>query len=251
MANDDLPDDSEAIDTTAKEETTSKQLVKYPNGRRPYPKIDGVPRVKVRGKKRSPPNVRDEDVPRCGATLPGTDLTCLKQAGAGTEHFGQGRCKWHGGNVPIKSGRYSKINREALQHLIDEQASDGDPLNLIPDIELVRALTIDYINRYEEYSAAIRAWHDSYREGRIDKVKPTQLMDLGEAHRMLETLSKMVEREYRRHAVNAISRPNLFRIIQQIVLILEMCISADAVGSEERAAEIRENIKQQIGSLRL
>lgn len=48
------------------------------------------------------------DKTRCGAETR-TGGTCQQVAGMGTDHPGVGRCKYHGGCTPIKTGLYSKI----------------------------------------------------------------------------------------------------------------------------------------------
>jgi hypothetical protein len=87
---------------------------------------------------------------------------CNRPAGWGTDHPGQGRCKLHGGSTPIKSGRFSKIQRPRLRELIAEMESDPDPLNILPELAVARGLFIDFIERFDEWREAFLAWHASW-----------------------------------------------------------------------------------------
>jgi hypothetical protein len=51
---------------------------------------------------------------RCHARTRGGHR-CQHEAGWGTDHVGQGRCKLHGGCSPIKHGRYSTVVRPSIQ----------------------------------------------------------------------------------------------------------------------------------------
>lgn len=93
--------------------------------------------------------------------------TCKKPAGWGTNHLGEGACRTHGGkgNGQIKHGlysRYSAIKRPRIRELVESFANDPDPLDLLPEINMLRALVIDYIERYDEYTEALLAWHSSF-----------------------------------------------------------------------------------------
>ena len=48
--------------------------------------------------------------PFCGGKLRHREGTCGRQAGAGTDHLGYGRCSWHGGSSP--SGTHSAIGQQ-------------------------------------------------------------------------------------------------------------------------------------------
>lgn len=99
--------------------------------------------------------------PTCAATVR-SGSRCGQRAGWGTDHPGQGRCKLHGGATPIRTGRYSTIQRSRIRELQDQHATDPEPLNTLPEIALVRALLQDFIERYEVNSAAILAWYTSW-----------------------------------------------------------------------------------------
>jgi hypothetical protein len=103
--------------------------------------------------------------PLCGGKTRNPETVnefCTRPAGWGTDHVGQGRCKLHGGAAVIKSGRYSKIIRTRVAELIKEQEDNPDPLNILPELALARALLIDFVERYDDWRDAILAWHASW-----------------------------------------------------------------------------------------
>jgi len=93
---------------------------------------------------------------------------CQHEAGWGTDHVGTGKCKLHGGNAgrPVEHGlysaRYASLKETRIKELYEGFQSDDEPLNLLPEANLLRALIIDYIERYEEYTDALIAWHSSF-----------------------------------------------------------------------------------------
>lgn len=97
----------------------------------------------------------------CGARKKRTAGLCSKKAGWRTDHPGEGKCYLHGGRSPIKHGRYSKVTRPRIRDLIEAHAADPDPLNTLPELAAARALFQDFLERYDENTAALAAWHAS------------------------------------------------------------------------------------------
>lgn len=63
--------------------------------------------------------------PFCGGRLRAPrEGTCERQAGAGTDHLGSGRCSWHGGTSPTgsQSAREQRIEAEARKVLYRHDA---------------------------------------------------------------------------------------------------------------------------------
>jgi hypothetical protein len=200
----------------------------------------------------------------CGRNKRQGEGTCTQPAGWGTYHPGVGACKFHGGNLPTKHGRYSGIKREALRELIEHHEADPDPLNIFPELAAARALFQDFIERYDDWREAVVAWHVTYRasgrpvpgdlrvafEAALDEYeallnergessdkqeedlakarkfvellssphegKPLQVLDIGDAYRILSEVTKIAERIERIRASNAISRPDLMRVMQEM-----------------------------------
>jgi hypothetical protein len=99
----------------------------------------------------------------CGAKVPKTGKPCRQRAGARTDHVGEGCCWLHGGLTPIRRGRYSGITtRPRLQELIDRFEADPDPMNLLPEVALVRAVALDFVERYDEMHEGLMRWNMSF-----------------------------------------------------------------------------------------
>jgi hypothetical protein len=95
---------------------------------------------------------------RAGAKHP----TCQRVAGWGTDHHGDGRCKYHGGATPVKHGAYSKIRRTRLGELAEEHLRNPDPLNLFSELAYGRAMFEDWVDRYTEWRTLTLAWWQSW-----------------------------------------------------------------------------------------
>lgn len=156
---------------------------------------------------------------------------CKQKAGWGTDHVGDGRCKLHGGLTPVKHGRYSRIKRDSIRDLIAAYAEDPDPLDLMPELAALRALFQDWIERYDEFTDALIAWHESFRTN-DDVRKPMRVLDISDGYRLLSEVSRVVQRIESVKAQNAISRADLSRILMEMTRVVEMEISDD--GAKER-----------------
>lgn len=80
------------------------------------------------------------------------DGYCRRVAGEGTDHRGEGRCRYHGGaenGRPISHGLYS-FKREKLREKLD--AADGmeSPGDLWTEVAVLRTLLSDYLEDVDE-----------------------------------------------------------------------------------------------------
>lgn len=184
-------------------------------------------------------------------------------------------CRMHGagslakpGGRPPTHGRYSKLKQEELRSLIESHLRDPNPLDVFPELAAARALFQDFIERYDEHSEALIAWHQSYQAGQrpIDPKKaeallsvlddfeelraseddlterqqkdlklareyiesmrepsaskPIQILDISDAYKILSEVTKIVERIEKVRAANAISRPDLARILAEMARVV-------------------------------
>lgn len=158
---------------------------------------------------------------------------CTRPAGWGTNHPGEGRCRNHGGATPVKHGRYSTVKREDIRALIAQHEADPDPLNILPELAAARALFQDFIERYDAWREAILAWHASW--GKEDgPQKPREVLDLSDAYRVVSEVTKIVERIEGIRAKNAVSRPELQRIISEMWRVLELNVADDTLRQRIR-----------------
>jgi len=183
----------------------------------------------------------------CGAKAKSTGKPCQRPAGWGTPND-TGRCKFHGGATPIKHGRYSKITRPRIRELLDE-LDDDNQLDLLPEVRLLRALTTDFVERYDEFVESVQAWHASHtteyrtayaqwREqmirlnesgewtehepndlpappdpGNYTDGKPRQVLDITAAAGLIDKIGRMVERVERLKAEGSITLETLDRVL--------------------------------------
>ncbi|MEM7048894.1 MAG: HGGxSTG domain-containing protein [Acidobacteriota bacterium] len=136
--------------------------------------------------------------PKCGAkTRAGTP--CQQVAGWGTDHEGSGRCKLHGGAKPIKHGRYSKVARDRLGDILDElREADTDPLDALPDLELVRACAVYALRNDGAPSTVARLAGEAARlADQIHKRQASGAVTLETLHRVIEQLGVAVARHVR------------------------------------------------------
>jgi len=80
---------------------------------------------------------------RCNGRNEAKTKYCLLRAGWGTSHVGEGRCRKHGGKAVRKlagQGRYAQVVVGELKQKFAEMERDGDPLDLMAELDIQRAL---------------------------------------------------------------------------------------------------------------
>lgn len=160
---------------------------------------------------------------KCGATTR-TGGTCRHPCGFRTDHPGKGRCYLHGGKSPIRHGRYSAVTTHRLRELIERYEADPDPLDVLPDLAAARALLTDFVERFETFQTALVAWHESWQtdeEGAPKAAKPKQVLDVADAYRQVDVISRIIKREQDHRSASAISRPDLMRVMQEMGRVVE------------------------------
>jgi hypothetical protein len=85
------------------------------------------------------PEQRDQHA-LCGAKKRSDGKPCRKFAGEGTDHFGVGRCKLHGGST--RTHRAGAVAQEARQRAAKREF--GQPLKVLPGEALMEMLWISY-----------------------------------------------------------------------------------------------------------
>lgn len=220
----------------------------------------------------------------CGATARSTGKPCQRPAGWGTDHPGQGRCKLHGGKSPIKHGRYSKITRPRLRELLDQYENDPAPLDLLPEVKLLRALLTDFVERYDAITEATLAWHnswgDKYREAveawrekmlrRLETgwqdlesddlpdppdpltfmTKPRQMLDITAAASLVDKVGSMTDRIERQQREGSITLATLDRVLEQLGVEVVHALSEEVTDAATRTA-VLSNIERRWASIRL
>lgn len=162
---------------------------------------------------------------RCGAQLrkkPG--VFCRQPAGYKTPHLGEGKCYLHGGLTPVRHGRYSSLQHTRLKSLIEElQKSDRDVLDLEPEAQLMRAMLIDYVNRYDTFVEQLDMWYGDLNRDRVDNGLPPipkRIPSLDDASALLESISRVVERIHKIKKDGAISLTMFRHLLQHMGIIV-------------------------------
>src|SRR6476661_5854129 len=135
----------------------------------------------------------------CGAQLrkkPGR--YCRQPKGFKTPHPSEGRCWLHGGLTPIKSGLHSMIKHGRLKDLITQYEATGQQiLDLEPEAKLMKAIIVDFVNRYDDFTDQLETWYNALDVKRSDSglpPVPRKFPTLEDAASIIEALSRIVER---------------------------------------------------------
>lgn len=186
--------------------------------------------------------------PLCGAPNKRGNGTCKQTAGSRTDHPGQGRCWLHGGRSPIKHGRYSTITRPRIKELLAQLEDDPDPMDLLPEVRLLRALVMDYVERYDKLTEAVLDWHESWRKS-AEMAKPRQVPDILSVGKFIADIGGLVDKIQRGRQEGAISMAAFVRVTDQMGLemigaVQEVVPDADTVAKllqlvDERWASIQ------------
>lgn len=187
---------------------------------------------------------------------------CRAEAGRGTDHKGIGRCTNHGGSTPIKSGRYSNVPRGAMKELLDEfnLESEEEKLNIMPEADMMRALTAQVIEKWEEFQTGILRFNElEEEEAKEEKRKPNYVRapSLKDTIEVLERCAEVVNKIHKQKAANAVSLKDFLRIMSAMAEV----VRDETEGVErklkltpmqvEQMQEMRERISEKWKDIRI
>ena len=175
------------------------------------------------------------------------DQRCRNPAGARTDHHGQGRCYLHGGRSVKKSGRYSTIDHERFREKLGQlEAIEQDVMDLVPEVQLLRTLVVDYVERYEAFYEALLAWHaDSTKTS-----KPRKILDISDVGNLIEKIGRTVHRIHQIHASGSITLDTFKRVVEAMGIVVAQHVEEktilDAIEAEwsQLALDPRESPKR-------
>lgn len=177
-----------------------------------------------------------KDATKCTAKAKHSQQRCCNPAVTGYNV-----CRMHGAGGKskpnlgaIRHGRYSRLKTEQLRSLIAEYENDPDPLNLMAELAASRALFQDFTERYVESTDALILWS---RSG--DAAKPTQILDISTAHKMVSEITRIVERIEKVRASSAISRPELMRVLTEMSRVVSSLVDDPATLEKIKDAWLR------------
>lgn len=165
----------------------------------------------------------------CGAQLRKKERgrLCQQPKGFKTPHLGQGKCWLHGGLTPIKTGLSSLIKHGRLSDMLRKIGEiDHDIMDLTPEINLLRAMTIDFVNRYEDFVVQLETWYnaiDEMRRAGQDHPPPPiprKYPNLEDAGQLLEAISRMVERIHKITREGSITLPTFRGLMTEMGMIV-------------------------------
>jgi len=114
-------------------------------------------------------------------------------------------------------GWSGQVRNKRVKNILQRMAQmEYDTMDLIPEANLLRAMTIDYINRYEEFTEALMAWYadpDTH-------VKPRRIMDITDAASLVESISRVVHRLHQIQSEGSISMETFKRVTENMGMIV-------------------------------
>lgn len=150
---------------------------------------------------------------------------CRARSGQGTDHLGQGRCKNHGGSVPIVHGRYSEVVRGSLGEHLErlELEDEKERLDILPEATLLRGITLDVAERWQDFIDGIVAYNraeasEAAESGKRPKFLNVPTLDsLGDLAKKTAEIVNMVHKQ---RSANAISMPDFMRLMTQMAQVV-------------------------------
>jgi hypothetical protein len=217
---------------------------------------------------------------RCGRWASVGKKVCSSH-GAGTKKRVEDGTRQMTGR-PIVTGRYAdKLRHPAIAALIEQFEQDPDPMNLFSELAASRALFIDYVNRYESYTEALLAWHESWTApqalteedietlrttiaiaeedgassdlikevgkvmGKLTAVpivqRPRQVLDVSDSYRILSETTKIAERIKKMEFIDAIAKRDLGRIMQEMAKVL-VAVTGKYIPEQATNAAFQEEV---------
>ena len=149
----------------------------------------------------------------CGARTK-TGAPCKRPAGWGTNHPGKGPCRNHlpkPDDTPIAFYAFDDLVALARKH---RTAAGKDPFDLTDDIASCRATRDMLLTRSDILAAAVMRWAAETKQS-----PPKSVVDLNGyeiAQRLFATLTKMVETQMRREALDSLTKADVKELFIQI-----------------------------------
>jgi hypothetical protein len=140
----------------------------------------------------------------CGAWGKTRSSPCQKEVPAG------GRCKLHRGRPPVH-GLYSKFVAGKLGNVVERHELEPDPLDAQKELALLRGI--------------MERWVVSNRDALHDaKNDPLTVSAISTASHLIDQVTKQIARIERIRAMNALSLPDLKRLIRKLAGVIERVV---------------------------
>lgn len=167
---------------------------------------------------------------------------CSRPAGMGTSHSGSGNCYLHGGGplVSKPGGRYSTLEDREFRARFDEFEQEPNPLDLLPDLALLRAFLADVIDNWEDVfgpDGALARWQESLDAGK-KQPKIGRIPDFASISNLVVKIGEMVNNIQRQRARTAIPLDRHHQLMELVAEGLEQALNINKI-EEEISHEIR------------
>ncbi|MCW3062004.1 MAG: hypothetical protein JWQ02_3825 [Capsulimonas sp.] len=144
-------------------------------------------------------------------------------------------------------GRYSEIGSERLRDLAARHAEHSEPLDLLPELALLRALLTDYVERYDRFSAALIAWHESF--GNPERpAKPVKIVDLAAAGSLLTQVGTLALRIEKQKSAGAIGLAALDAVMGQMGAGLVQA-AQETIDDDETRTRLLDYVERRWGAI--
>ena len=149
--------------------------------------------------------------------------------------------------APRTPPRYTRTTNTHLTTLLKRaERVDRHTLDLEPEIQLLRAMVLHYVETYEHTNTMLEAWHtarvEAYRErgSKGSPPLPPRVMELHDARELIEATSRVVERTHKIQTTGAISLDTFQKLVESMGLI---------VARHVKSAETLRAVEQDWGQL--
>jgi len=200
---------------------------------------------------RKPRKIKFDVKKHCGHTTQ-DGSPCTKVKGYGTDHLGEGRCKFGGGGGkgkpsgrPPTHGLFRKLKSPALKKWLDNmEETEFDTMNLEPAARMLWGLTMDFVERYSDSTDALIVWHN-LKESSIDDIfksletrnvkklreglislrstmsrRPDRILDITAASQLVDKIGKTVERIHKIQSERTITAAHLNEIYTKMTITI-------------------------------
>ncbi|MCW3058347.1 MAG: hypothetical protein JWQ02_168 [Capsulimonas sp.] len=149
----------------------------------------------------------------------------------------------------MKHGLYSKIERPRIKELLEAADELEDPLDLLPHVKMLGALVTDWIDRYDTFTEALIAWHQSY-ENPEHASKPKQLLDITAAAGLIGQVGEMVDRIHKHREKGSISMATMNSLMEAQNLAFMQAVQ-EKIPDADLRAKVIEDADRRIGEIRI
>lgn len=194
-------------------------------------------------RKGPPPRKAFDAATMCGAQLRNRERgrLCQQPKGYKTPHPGDGKCWLHGGLTPIKHGLQSLIQHGRLKDMVRKiEELDHAVMDLEPEAILMRALTFDFVNRYDDFRDQLETWYNMIDQDNRDNDRklppvPRKYPEITDAAPILEGISRIVERMHKIQREGSITLDVFRGVMTQMGMIVAKYVEdPDALAKIEK-----------------